>query len=529
MEACALIIPRPMQLEPLPGQFVLTPEVRIGIPPGADEDVRFAGRVLREAVLSATGLELALLEETADANGGASSAPAGGILLTTSDAPAGLGNEGYELTVAPGGVLLRAASGRGLFYGVQTLRQLLSPPPAAPALPALRVTDRPRYAWRGFMLDCSRHFMDKAFVRRVLDLMAFHKLNVFHWHLIDNNGWRMEVASYPKLIETGAWRGPVGDRYGGYYTKDDIREIVACAAERHITVVPEFEMPGHSDAALACYPELTCSGEPWRFPEGPLPDDHLQWFARSGRRPFCAGRDEVFAFHEAVFDEALELFPSPVWHVGGDERPQGVWETCPRCQARMKAEGLRDEHDLQNWFMRRIAEILARKGKRVISWAVTRTDPYNPSDMDDLGHGAMVQNWHDGAAFAARQGWDTVNSNNLFVYFDYPELPEQRDEKPDWMPMLGLETVYAFNPTPEGLSPEEARHIVGTEACLWTEQVPQEEVDIHIFPRLLAVAETAWTPQEKRDYADFLRRLAPHQARLEAMGVRFRKPKRAGA
>ncbi|MEI7633630.1 MAG: beta-N-acetylhexosaminidase [bacterium] len=517
------VIPRPARVEPAAGEFILRPKTAIFVTSDSAE-LKRAAEYLHGLLAPATGRSLPVANNPANER-------AKGIVLSMTDADAALGDEGYEILVTPENALLRAPTPAGIFYAVQTLRQLLPteiesarrPRGVKWSIPCLRIIDKPACAWRGFMLDCSRHFMSKEYIKRTIDLLAFHKLNVLHWHFIDSNGWRMQVDSYPKLTQIGAWRGKAARRYGGFYTKDDIREIVAHAKSRHVMIVPEFEMPGHSDAALACYPELSCSGESYKLPAEPLPNENLNYFTKlNSSRPFCAGKDEVFKFHEAVFNEAVELFDSPYVHVGGDERPKGVWEKCPKCQARMKAEGLKDEHDLQNWFMRRISDILARKGKRVISWAVTRSDPYHPTDMDDLGNNAIIQNWHDGTAFAAGKGWDVVNAHNGFVYFDYPEFKGMN--KPKWMPLLPLEKVYSFEPTPAALNTTEAKHILGGEACLWTELVPQDKVDAQIFPRLLALAEAVWSPREGKDYADFARRVARHEARLARMGVKYGKP-----
>lgn len=531
--ACAAdlpLVPAPAQLEILTGPpgFVVGPNVRVT---ATTDSLRSVADLLQQQLMKdlATtsgpvggrwevklaldpAMELSLPEPT-----------------TTATFPVAPGQEGYRLKIIAEGAIIEAPSPAGAFYGGQTLRQLVAARDAEDALPSLHIEDSPRYAWRGFMLDCSRHFTDKAGILRLLDLLALHKMNVFHWHFIDNNGWRPEVKRLPRLTDFAAWRGPKHDRYGGFYSQEDIREIVAYAAERFITVVPEFEMPGHSTAALAAYPELTCSGKPLKLPgdDESLPNEHLQWFTRhNGAPPFCAGSDAVLEFHSQVFDELLPLFPSKVIHVGGDERTTGTREKCEKCQARMKQKGLADEHDLQNWFMRRISDELNSRGKRAISWGVTRSNPYQPTDMDDLGNNAMVHNWHNGTAFAARKGWDVLNSNNAFVYFDYPEVPGL--QKPSWMPLLPLKKVYSFQPTPQELAPEHARNVVGLEACLWTELVPQDVQDQHIWPRLLAVAERAWSPAETSNFAAFESRLSNYKPWLQRKGVKFGPPPASG-
>jgi hexosaminidase len=348
------------------------------------------------------------------------------------------------------------------------------------------------------MLDCSRHFMSPDFVKRTLDMMAYHKLNRFHWHLTDSQGWRLPVERYPKLTEVGAARDfDAPQREPAFYSRQDVRDIVAYAKARHVTVVPEIEMPGHCDAALAAYPELACEGGPGAF---------------------CAGNEETFEFLFAVLDETVAMFPdSPVIHIGGDERPKDVWNKCPKCRAKMSELGLATEHELQTWFMRRITDHLAKRGRRAMTWAVTQTDPYDPKDISDVSNDAIVQNWHGGAAFAARQGWDVVNSDNRFTYLDYPTRPDPA--KPKWMPVLDLEKAYAFEPAPPGLSGDESKRILGGEACLWTEHVPQEKVDAQMFPRILALSEVVWSPGRKTEFRDFARRVESHMARLKQMGV----------
>jgi hexosaminidase len=488
------LIPRPETINPIAGaELQLTRNFTIFVPDDSPED-RAVGEYLAQVIEEHLGVKLAVK--------GANrlDAAPGSIFLFSSPADKELGDEGYELTVRTNAIIISAGKPAGLFYAVQTLRQLLpiDAQGGEARVPCLRVMDRPRYPWRGFMLDCSRHFMSVDFIKRTLDLMAYHKLNRFHWHLTDAQGWRLQIDKYPKLTRIGAARDfDSPQREPAFYSRHDVREIVAYAKSRHITIVPEIEMPGHCDAALASYPELACDGGPGTF---------------------CAGREEVFDFLFGVLDETVEMFPdSPVIHIGGDERPKDVWGKCPRCQARMNELNITTEYELQTWFMRRITDHLKTAGRRAVTWAVTQTDPYDPKDMSDVGSAAIVQNWHGGAAFAAKQGWDVVNSDNRFVYFDYPTQPDPT--KPKWMPVLDLEKVYSFEPAPPGLSPQESKHILGGEACLWTEFVPQEKVDAQMFPRLLALAEVVWSQGRKTEFRDFARRVEAHMARLKQMGV----------
>ena len=524
------VIPMPSKVTLKDGFFRLVPETRIVVAT-ADAALQPSSDFLRGVLSPASGYTLPVVESPVP-SGLPDTASTATITFKLAPAAAQLGDEGYHLTVAPDAITIEAHTDAGAFYAVQTLRQLLpvalETGPAGTllargwAVPAVDITDTPRYAWRGMMLDSARHMQTKEFIFQFLDVMAMQKINVFHWHFIDNNAWRMEVESYPRLITFAAFRGPNGHRYGGYYTKEDIREIVAHAAMRHITVVPELEMPAHSSAALAAYPELSCAGKDYDLLTTVTAGDSLQYFARGHAAPFCVGNPDVMKFHAAIFDEALELFPAKVWHVGGDERPKGHWDKCPKCQALMKKHNLPDENALQEWFMKRISDELAKRGKRVISWAVTRTDPYNPTQMDSLGNNAIIMNWHDGTRFAATQGWDVVNANNIFLYFDYPEIDVKN--KPDWMPVLPLEKVYSFDFTPADLPSTATKHIIGGEACLWTESVPQALVSQRVFPRMTALAEISWSPAETKDFTDFQRRLESLRPRLEKLGMNFNPP-----
>ncbi|MHC4123440.1 MAG: beta-N-acetylhexosaminidase, partial [Planctomycetota bacterium] len=351
-----VLIPKPMKMEVKTGTFSLKADTVIYVEKGSSE-IRDIGKYLAEKVKPATGLKLpvrATVKTTPRANS---------ILLTTTIADKTLGEEGYELIVKPDSILVRASYPAGLFYGVQTIRQLL---PAqiesskkvrgvAWMIPCVRIADKPRFGLRGYMLDSSRYFQTKDFIKRYLDLLAYYKLNYFHWHFTDNSGWRLEIKKYPKLTKIGAWRGEGRNLYGGFYSQDDVREILAYAKSRYITVIPEIEMPGHSNAALFSYPHLSCSGGPLEAnPESLEFNSQPYFYGKAGRLAFCAGKEETFEFLQDVLLEVIELFDMPFIHVGGDERPQGLWSKCPRCQAKIKELGLKNESQLQNWFMDRI-------------------------------------------------------------------------------------------------------------------------------------------------------------------------------
>ncbi|MFJ9814334.1 beta-N-acetylhexosaminidase [Streptomyces sp. NPDC101151] len=452
----------------------------------------------------------------------------------------GLPPEGYRVVIDEYPFRIQGGSAAGVFYGAQTLRQLLGPDafrraPLRPDqdwdLPRITVDDSPRFRWRGLMLDVARHFMPKEGVLRYLDLMAAHKLNVFHFHLTDDQGWRIEIKRYPKLTEAASWRArtkfghrasPLWEEkpHGGYYTQDDIREIVAYAGERHITVVPEIDVPGHSQAAIAAYPELgntdvvdTTALTVWDT-----------WGISSN---VLAPTDTTLRFYEGVFEEVLELFPadaaefSAFVHVGGDECRKEQWSESVAAKTRITDLGLADEDELQSWFIGHFDRWLAERGRRLIGW--------DEILEGGLAPGAAVSSWrgYGGGVAAAQAGHDVVMCPEQYVYLDHRQAPGEDEPVPIGF-VRTLEDVYRFEPVPPRLTPEEARHVLGTQANVWTEVMEDAaRVDYQTFPRLAAFAEVAWSrlpaPQE-RDYADFERRMAAHYRRLDALGVAYRPP-----
>lgn len=522
MQTFLAVIPGPKQIRLTGGQFELKFTTTIYAQSGSDE-IKQIANYLAERLRPATGLGLMVLDESK------AKLPDDSILLTTVNADKELSREGYELTVTEKNIVIRASQPAGLFYGVQTLRQLLPAqiesskkiPAANWAIRCVEIKDKPRFSWRGSLLDCCRHFLTKDFVKRYIDLLAYHKMNRLHWHITEDQGWRIEIKKYPKLTEIGAWRNtgegdlyekpeeiPEQDRnkvYGGYYTQEDVKEIVAYAKSRYVMVVPEIEMPGHSLAALACYPQLSCTGGPFEV--------KTTW--GRGHDVYCGGNDEVFEFLQDVLTEVIELFPSPYIHIGGDECPKERWEKCPKCQARIKAEGLKDVHELQSYFIKRIEKFLLSKNRKLIGWDEILEGGVAPS--------AIVQSWRgtEGAIAAAKSGHDTILSPSTHCYFDYPETKKELASYPDWMAALPLKKVYSFEPVPEGLTAQQSKHILGGEGNVWTEFITQKNVDSKVWPRLTALAEVLWSAKDSRNWKDFSSRLKTHCRRFDMMSVNY--------
>ncbi|MFI8889471.1 beta-N-acetylhexosaminidase [Streptomyces paradoxus] len=514
------LVPKPRRVVAATGEVRLTRHS----PLHADTGTEGVGHWLSTALRQATGLPLREGRARDEAGGD-------GIGLRLDPA---LGPEEYRLVSDGNGVLIEGGDAAGVFWGAQTLRQLLGPDAYRRApldrdrtwtVPYLTIEDAPRFRWRGLMLDVARHFMPKEGVLRYLDLMAAHKLNVFHFHLTDDQGWRVEIKRHPRLTGTGSWRArtKTGHRasplwedkpHGGYYTQDDIREIVAYAAERHINVVPEIDVPGHSQAAIAAYPELGNTDV--------IDTTALSVWDTWGINPnVLAPTDNTLRFYEGVFEEVLGLFPSEFVHVGGDECPKDQWRSSRTAQARVRELGLADEDGLQSWFIGHFDTWLAERGRRLIGW--------DEILEGGLAEGAAVSSWrgYAGGIAAARAGHDVVMCPEQQVYLDHRQDPGPEEPVPiGWV--RTLEDVYRFEPVPPELTPEEARHVLGTQANLWTEVMEDHaRVDYQAFPRLVAFAEVAWSalpPPAERDFAGFERRMAAHYRRLDALGVAYRPP-----
>ncbi len=504
------IIPKPVHVEQTRGFFTLDAQTAII----ADEAVAFQAEQLRGYLSPATGFSFKGQQDKT-------------IELCLKDSKK-LGPEGYALQVTPKGILLSAATPAGLFYAIQTLRQLLPTEIFSQKkvrnldwkIPCINITDSPRFGWRGAMLDVSRYFMPLEFVKKLLDVLALHKLNVFHWHLTDDQGWRIEIKKYPRLTSVGAWRKStlVGyldnrprrykdERHGGFYTQKEIKEVVEYARQRHITIVPEIDMPGHMQAAIAAYPELGTTtakletGCHWGISQHILNVE-----------------DSTIKFMQNVLAEVIDLFPSTFIHVGGDEALKYAWSESHRVQDRMLELGLKSEDELQSWFIGQMDRFISSKGRRLIGW--------DEILEGGLAKGASVMSWRgiQGGIEAASHGHDVVMAPTTHTYLDYYQSKNQQQEPLSIGGYLPLEQVYSFEPVPTELSKSKAKHILGAQAQLWTEYVATpEHAEYMYFPRLCALAELAWTPSKDKSYKDFIKRLKLHLERLENLKVNYRK------
>ncbi|NLE60621.1 MAG: beta-N-acetylhexosaminidase [Planctomycetes bacterium] len=509
------IIPQPARVERADGAFVIDENTTIV----ADAASMAEARKLQDCLAPAMGFRLKLVENN-QSQGGA-------ITLKTNDAFRGPSDEGYSLSVAPDGILIGAKARPGLFYGIQTLRQLL--PPAIFRLarvegvrwevPCVRIEDQPRFKWRGLLVDTARHFVPKSSLLKFIDTMALHKFNSLQLHLTDDQGWRIEIKKYPKLTEIGAWRDETlvghisatpwqfdGRRHGGFYTQDDIRETVRYAADRHINIVPEIEMPGHARAAISAYPHLGCN-----------PDTPLRPWTIWGVCPdiFCP-TEQTVAFMQDVLAEVLQLFPSPYIHIGGDEAVKDQWKASPVVQARIKELGLKDEAEMQSWFVKQMDTFLTKQGRRLVGW--------DEILEGGLAPGAVVMSWRGekGGITAAKSGHDVVMTPVEDTYLNLYQGP--KDEEPlSFVGDLPLRKVYMYEPIPADLSEEESLHVLGTQGQLWSEYIPNpRQLEYMAYPRAAALAEVAWSAKEQRGFDSFLDRLRQHLQRLKIMDVNFR-------
>lgn len=485
------VIPMPRSVEYHSGNFTISPETKFYTNLSAES------RQALTDYLEGTSLSSVPFAESATGNNG--------IELNLCDSSIVTGNEAYRIEIVKKGVRLSANTETGIFYGLQTLLQLLNNGDNK-TLPALMINDSPRFPYRGLHLDVSRHFFDKEFVKKQLNAMAYFKMNRLHWHLTDGAGWRIEIKKYPRLTSFAAWRpfDKLNDWWvegrtfceqddpravGGYYTQDDIREVVAYAAERHITIIPEIEMPGHSEEVLATYPELSCSGKPYVNAD------------------FCIGTEKTFEFLENVLFEVIDLFPSEYIHIGGDEASKSSWNTCPRCQKRMADEHLNSVEELQSYMIHRIEKFLNDHGRKIIGWDEIIEGGLSPT--------ATVMSWRgeEGGIKAVKAGNQAIMTPGKYCYLDAFQ------DAPNTQPVaiggyLTLEKVYSFEPVPDSLSTKEAKLILGVQGNVWTEHIPTpEHYEYMIYPRILALAEIGWSPSEVKKWDNF------HTRALQAVNI----------
>lgn len=512
------IIPKPFKIEERSGSFQILPKTKIVLD-------KFNPILKRTAELFAQQMRIStsyklpvipgFLPDPCD------------IMLAISST--GLGSEGYKLNSNTRYLKITAETEAGIFYGLQTLMQLLPVEIYSKQvveqkwkIPVCIIEDKPRFSWRGMHLDVSRHFFGIDFIKKYIDLLAIHKLNVFHWHLTDDNGWRIEIKKYPELTKICAWRkdmehlpwnerdntdDPGNGIYGGFYTQKEIKEVVKYAADRFINVVPEIEMPGHTREVFASFPQFSCTGEVLTVaPGGYWPNLDI----------FCAGKDETFKFLKDILSEVIELFPSKYIHIGGDEANKTRWKECPLCQQHIKDKNLKDEKELQSWFIKQMAEFLQSKNRKLIGW-------------DEIAEGGLIDEatvmcWRgdgiDAAKLAVKKSCDAVMCPNPFLYFDW----KQNEDDNGAFGVTTLEKVYNYDPVPEDFSQEEAKFILGAQGNVWTEWMPTEKrVEYMVFPRMSALAELVWTSKEHKNFADFKKRLDSIKQIFSLLHVNFNK------
>ncbi|NWK55853.1 beta-N-acetylhexosaminidase [Verrucomicrobiaceae bacterium N1E253] len=501
------IFPTPVSVAPGTGSFQITKDTVIY----HDQISKSAAGLLRHQLEQSAGYQLSLRQGKAKGKSV--------ILFTSRGVHADLGEEGYTLEVSPESIVMRANNDRGFFYAVQSLRQLL--PAAALSgemvqgqvweIDAVSIRDHPRYAWRSFMLDSGRQYHTVDFIKRYLDLMAFHKMNTFHWHLSENLGWRMESKKYPKLHLVGSKVGKEQEQQG-YYTQQEMRELVRYAAERHITIVPEIDIPGHSEAAMLSYPELTCTG---------------QVAPSSGHSTniYCGGKDLTYTFTKDILDELCDIFPSPYIHVGGDEAPKKNWVKCRYCQLKIKKHELGNEHNLQIHLMNHLADVLKARGRKTICWDdVLPSGKAKGTQAPALRDNIVIAWWHNHGLSnkivikAVQSGREVICNPNKYTYLNFPVTPWKRYGKNR---TFDLADVFKTDAEFKGLTKSEKQLILGWGAALWTDfNVPQASIDKRVFPRMVALTEYMWQGEQTYEFDDYYKKLkTSHYPRLKAMGV----------
>jgi hexosaminidase len=516
------IIPQPVSVKAEEGVFTLKPDTRIFSYKDI-QDWSAAADYLSACLSAATGYHIDHQVFVQQPN-----TSLGNAIYLISD-PSVTHNEGYVLEVKRNVVLIKARTSIGAFYGVQTLKQLFPPeinqsqkssPKKGWTAPCCSITDEPRFSYRGLHLDVGRHYFPVSFVKKYIDLLAMHKMNTFHWHLTEDQGWRIEIKRFPKLQEIAACRNETlighysdtpqrfdGKKECAYYTQEEIKEVVEYAQKRFVTIIPEIEMPGHSQAALTAYPDLGCTGGPYEVAKlwGVFED------------VYCAGNEQTFKFLDGVLEEVCALFPGTYVHIGGDECPKTRWEACPKCQKRMKDEKLKDAHELQSYFIRRAESMLAKHGKKLIGWDEILEGGLAPS--------ATVMSWRgiDGGIAAAKSGHDAIMTPGSHLYLDH----YQSDPSTEPLAIGGylpIEKVYSYEPIPSELTAEEAKHILGAQGNVWTEYITSsEQAEYMAYPRACALSEVVWSPAKQRNWPEFSKRLVNHFSRLDAFGLNYSK------
>ena len=505
------IIPKPVFLEPLNGRFLVDANTKVT----GTSELKNEGEYLAELLSVAANVTVPFVNDTE-----------GNIVLKLDEAIEN--NEGYQVSVSYNQIEISGKTAQGVFYGIQTLRQLI---PASIednkneiaelTIPAVTIKDSPRFVYRGMHLDVGRHFFPVDFIKKYIDLIAMHKMNSFHWHLTEDQGWRMEIKKYPKLTEIGSQRKETmvdknfdpykgdGEPYGGFYTQKEVKDIVSYATERHVTVIPEIELPGHSLAALAAYPEFGNTDEAYEV--------GTKWGVF---HQIYAPKEETFQFLEDVLTEVMDLFPSKYIHIGGDEAPKKEWEESKFAQEVIKREGLKDEHELQSYFIQRIEKFLNSKGRNIIGWDEILEGGLAPN--------ATVMSWRgtEGGIEAAKQGHNVVMTPGSHCYFDFYQVPQELHSKEPLAICCytSVEKVYSYNPTPSELSLDQQKYILGAQGNVWTEYMKDsKQVEYMVLPRMTALAEVVWSSEESKNWDDFKERLVNLKDRYDVMGLNYAK------
>ncbi len=525
------IIPKPIDIQVKNGRFIIDQNTKVT----ADKDLEVEAQYLAEILSLSTGKEIQFTDKNTKGNIN---------LIIDSSLES---DEAYILSVDYNKVKISGKTAKGIFYGIQSLRQLIQKKVLCESeseiasIPATLITDAPRYAYRGMHLDVARHFFSVDFIKRYIDILAMHKMNSFHWHLTEDQGWRIEIKKYPKLTEVGALRngtivgnypGSENDnlKYGGYYTQEEVKEVIAYAAKNHITVIPEIELPGHSSAAIAAYPFLSCfPKENSIVPKGMISEGSKK--AQRNGKPkivqeswgvyddvYCAGKEETFEVLENILSEVIELFPSKYIHIGGDECPKGNWKRCPLCQKRKKEHGLKDEHELQSYFIQRIEKFVNSKGKNIIGWDEILEGGLAPN--------ATVMSWrgNKGGIEAANAEHNVIMSPNSHCYFDHYQAKDRTNEPIAIGGFLPVEKVYSFDPTPDELEASKHKYILGGQANLWTEYIGTEEyAEYMLLPRLTALSESLWSQKKMKNWDDFKVRLSTFRKKYDELGLNYAK------